>query len=616
MKSFGWPAKIASALLLFVATATASFAQTFDVLVSFDVTNGSRPYTATLVQGIDGNYYGTTQEGGNTTCGYPGCGTIFKITADGSLSTIYAFCASDFPCPDGYAPLSGLVEDANGNFYGTTWQGGVYSYGTLFKLTPTGALTTLHAFCSTGYPCPDGSYPESTLVLGANGNLYGVTAGGGTESGPSGLGGTVFEITPAGKLTTLYDFCSQANCADGGEPTGLVQGADGNFYGTTYNGGNAGQYGQGNGCVLPGVGPFYYGCGTVFKITPQGKLTTLYTFCLQANCPDGAFPEYGGGPVQAANGNFYGITNQGGANVVCAVYGYPDESCGTVFEITPGGKLTTLHSFCSENPPTCEDGFLPFGTLSLGSDGNLYGTTPGNQGGNGELNPYSYGTIFEITPSGTFTTLHAFCNENPPDCTDGDGPLGPPPQGTNGIFYGTTIQGGTTFNGTVYSLSTGLGPFVETVPTVSDEGAKVSILGQGFSSSSTVKFGGTLATSVTLNGSNNLIATVPAGALTGTVTVTTGSTTLQSNQKFLVLPKVLSFSPTSGPVGTPVTITGTGFLQGLGAGFGDKVPATNFKVVSDTEVTADVPSGAKTGPVGIETKGGIGISKQVFSVTQ
>ena len=143
----------------------------------------------------------------------------------------------------------------------------------------------------------------------------------------------------------------------------------------------------------------------------------------------------------------------------------------------------------------------------------------------------------------------------------------------------------------------------------------MSILGQGFTTASIVTFGGTTASNVMLNGSSNLIVAVPSGALTGTVIVTTGSSSLESNRRFSVLPKILSFSPGSGPVGTEVTIKGTGFMQGVGVGFGDKVPATHFQVVSDTEVTADVPSGAKTGPIGIETKGGIGISKKIFGVT-
>jgi uncharacterized repeat protein (TIGR03803 family) len=602
-------------MVLFVSMQTVASAQTFDTLVNFDLTNGSYPF-ASPVQGTDGNYYGATSQGGNTSCGYPGCGTIFKITAAGTLTTLYSFCAQ-WPCPDGYAPQNVLAEATNGDFYGTTWQGGASNAGTVFKITPTGTLTTLYSFCPNNSTCPDGKEPAGTLVLAANGNFYGVTAGGGTESGPDGTGGTFFEITPSGKLTTLYSFCSQANCADGGEPaTGPIQGADGNFYGTTYVGGNTGVFGQNDGCVVPGIGPFYLGCGTIYKITPQGKLTILHTFCLQANCPDGAFPGYGGGLVQAANGNFYGTTNQGGAEVACAVSGYGNESCGTVFEITPKGTLTTLHSFCSENPPTCDDGFFPYGMLTQGSDGNLYGTTEGNHGGNGENNLYTYGTVFEITPTGTLTTLHVFCNQDPPYCNDGSGPLGPPAQGTNGNFYGTASAGGTSNNyGTVYSLSTGLGPFVTTIPTAGNEGTQVSILGQGFAGSSVVKFGGTQTAAVTLNGAYNLIATVPAGALTGPVTVTTSGNTLQSSQKYLVLPKVVGFSPMSGPVGTPVTITGTGFLQGLGAGFGDSVPGTHFKIVSDTTVMVDVPSGAKTGPVGVETKGGIGISKQTFTVT-
>jgi uncharacterized repeat protein (TIGR03803 family) len=158
----------------------------------------------------------------------------------------------------------------------------------------------------------DGANPHGTLVQGLNGNFYGTTTAEGAHAK-----GTVFEIAPGGKLTTLYRFCFQGNCTDGADPiAGLVQATSGNFYGTTYVGGT-------------------YGAGMVFEITPVGKLTTLYRFCSQGNCTDGADPQ--AGLVQAINGSFYGTTVGGGT------YGE-----GTVFEITAGGRLTTLHSFCSQ----------------------------------------------------------------------------------------------------------------------------------------------------------------------------------------------------------------------------------------------------------------------------
>jgi uncharacterized repeat protein (TIGR03803 family) len=286
----------------YAATALTSPATTtFTTLIRFDGTNGSDPGNTSLVQGTDGNFYGTTELGGANSNG-----TVFKITPTGTLTTLYSFC-SQTDCADGATPSAGLVQDTNENFYGTTYYGGANGYGTVFKITPTGKLTTLYSFCSQ-INCTDGAYPYAVLVQATNGNFYGTTLNGG-NGGEKGTGGTVFEVTPAGKLTTLHNFCSQINCTDGQLPSaGLVQAANGNFYGTTSRGGANSQ------------------TGTVFKITPGGKLTTLYNFCSQTNCSDGAWPA--AGLVQAANGNFYGTTEGGGTN----------DDCGTVFEITLAGK--------------------------------------------------------------------------------------------------------------------------------------------------------------------------------------------------------------------------------------------------------------------------------------
>jgi len=546
---------------------------TITTLVNFNGTNGNGP-DAVLTQGADGNFYGTTGSGGASADCASGCGTIFKVIA-GGVTTLYSFCA-ETGCTDGAEPAGPLVQAANGDFYGTTPARGAYGGGTVFKITPAGILTTLYSFCALAN-CADGYRPNGGLVQGRNGNFYGTTIDGGVPSCfDFNVGcGTVFEITPAGTLTTIYSFCaSNADCPDGEFPSsGLLQASNGQFYGETAAG---------------GATPY----GTIFEITPNGKLTTLSSF----DGSNGAGPS--GGLIQAANGNFYGVAGAGGTGTACSgSYG-----CGTAFVVSAAGKLTTLYNFCSL--PGCTDGSFPYGPLVQGTDGNLYGTTL-----SGGFN-HSHGTLFEITPKGTRTTLYSFCYLA--NCPDGGAPDGLM-QNTNGSFYGTTAGGGTGDDGTVFSLNTGLGAFIKTQPEFANEGMKIGIFGQGFTSSSIVQFGGVPATNVKLSGSSFLFATVPGGALTGSVTVTTGATTLTSNQIFRVKPQVVSFDPPNGSVGTQVTIIGTGFTQTNGVGFGDNVPA-EFTVNSDTQVTATVPTGAKTGPVGVATKGGTAVSTTTFTV--
>jgi uncharacterized repeat protein (TIGR03803 family) len=199
-------------------------------------------------------------------------------------------------------------------------------------------------------------------------------------------------MTPQGLLTTLYNFCSQPGCSDGAFPyyASLIQGNDGNLYGATSSGGDS-----------TFCGP--YGCGSIFKITTTGTLTTLYSFCLDAGCADGWFPATG--LIQGWDGNFYGTTLYGGANQANACWG-PIPGCGTVFTITPTGQLRTLYSFCSHNNQgVCADGYYPRTQLVQGNNGNLYGTTSG--GGSGQLNSDG-GTVFQITPAGALTTIHSF----------------------------------------------------------------------------------------------------------------------------------------------------------------------------------------------------------------
>ncbi|MGA2369802.1 MAG: choice-of-anchor tandem repeat GloVer-containing protein, partial [Candidatus Korobacteraceae bacterium] len=318
---------------------------TLTVLHTFtDGQDGARP-VAGMIQASDGNFYGVTTVGG----GASGCGTVYRVTHSGTLTTLYKFAGSP---SDGCQPFGPLVQASDGNLYGTTYTGGSATYGMVFKVTTGGTETNLHNFC-TQSGCPDGANPQAGLVQGSDGNLYGETLYG----GPNGYG-SVFKITTSGTLTTLFSF----NAADGSEPTGgLVQGRDGNFYGTTSQGGAAGG-----------------AAGTVFKMTPSGTLTTLYNFCPLSNCTTS-----GGGPnaglVQASDGNFYGTTVGGGAH-----------ESGTAFAITPGGDFTSLYSFCSLGGTNCTDGAYPEAGLIQASDGKLYGVT--SEGGNANF----AGTAFAL----------------------------------------------------------------------------------------------------------------------------------------------------------------------------------------------------------------------------
>jgi uncharacterized repeat protein (TIGR03803 family) len=331
-------------------------------------------------------------------------------------------------------------------------------------------------------------------------------------SGGAYSGGTVFKITPSGTFTTIYNFCSQSGCSDGKYPlAGLIQTTDGDFYGTTSYGGGKG----GANCAPDG------GCGTIFKITPGGVLTTLYSFCAQSGCTDGISPW---ALVQGTNGYLYGTTDEGGANCVAG------GGCGTVFRIAPSGGSTfkTLYSFCARSG--CADGDQPMAGLVQATNGDFYGTTSsaGTNGG---------GTVFKIAPSGKLATLYNFCAQS--GCADGYEPLAGLVQATNGTFYGTTFYGGncgdTDGCGTLFSLSVGLGQFVKTLPTSGKVGAVVEILGTDLTGATSVTFNGTAAV-FTVKSASEITTTVPTGATTGKVQVMTSGGTLLSNVPFRVLP--------------------------------------------------------------------------------
>jgi uncharacterized repeat protein (TIGR03803 family) len=493
---------LATVLGLAVIEIQSAQAQAFTTLYSFcsqtKCTDGLNP-EAGLIQGTDGDLHGTTYGAG----GGSDAGTVFTITPSGALTTQHNFC-SKTNCTDGSEPEAGLIQGTNGDFYGTTIIGGANNEGAVFKITPSGKLTVLYSFCSQT-DCTDGDEPITGLIQETNGDFYGTSCCGGANPRAF-YGGTIFKITPSGKLTTLYSFCLQTNCTDGDLPAGgLIQATNGNLYGTTYYGGA-----NPTGCESTG-----FGCGTVFSLDPSGTLTTLHSFCTLGGsaCTDGYFPR--AGLLQASNGNFYGTTEGGGAN-----------DSGTVFEITPSGTLTTLYSFCSQSG--CTDGGLPEAGLIQATNGNIYGTTEV-----GGANAGSGGTIFEITPSGTLTTLYSFCSTGGSACTDGETPVGGLIQSTNGVFYGTTGYGGANGGGVVFSLSVGLRPFVETQTTSGEVGAAVNILGSDLTGATSVTFNGTTATFTVISASE-ITTTVPTGATTGFVEVTTPGGKLKSNTKYRV----------------------------------------------------------------------------------
>ena len=480
-RSAGWN-RVWAVSLVCTATAIAQ-AQTFATLHSFDGHDGQYPYLG-LVQAINGDFYGSTSYGGSVTV-EGRSGTVFKVTPNGTLTTLHGFCSPDV-CLGGPRP-TGLVQDTNGNLYGATGGQGANGAGTVFKMSSNGKLTVLYNFCSQNL-CADGITPVGGLIEAANGELYGTTYLGGTYGY-----GTVFKITPGGTLTALHSF----DCSDGAYPeTSLVQATDGNLYGTTKQGGR--HCGQG-----------VFG-GTVFKITPRGTLTTLHILQSQEGETPSAL-------IQASDGDLYGTTDGGGTI-----------DAGTVFKITTSGSLTILHTFCSQ--PGCADGWAPQGPLVQATDGNFYGTTAGGGANQG-------GTIFRITPSGTLTTLYSFCPQAP--CADGSDPWAGLVQSTNGMFYGTTKSGGASDScyagcGTIFSLDMGLGPFVAFVRAAGKVGQTGGILGQGFTGTTSVSFDGTPA-NFTVRSDTYLTATVPPGATTGHVTVATPSGVLKRNVPFHVL---------------------------------------------------------------------------------
>ena len=538
---------IAICIVGLAGTCTTVEAQTFSVLYNFGAHSGdpTNPTNSGIIaQGRDGNLYTTVDQAGP-----PGSsGAAVRITPTGTLTLIHGFSGAD-----GIFPAGGLSLGTDGNFYGTT-SGGGFAPGTIFKMTAGGTLSTLYNFTNG----TDGQSPTAPPIQGLDGNFYGTASNGNQGNGNY---GTVYKFTPSGTFTTLhiFDFTTGA-----GPFAPLMQGTDGNFYGTTETGNPSNE-------------------GNVFRISSSGKFKALFNF----DATHGANPF---APlIQGKDGNFYGTAKTGAAH-----------SLGAVFKITRSGKITVLYSFAGTG-----DGAEPVGGLVQATDGNFYGTTQQDTANSG------CGTIFRISPTGTFTTLFTFPNDGSMGCN----PQVTLAQHTSGVVYGDTVGGGTGNNnhGVFYSLNAGLQPFVSFLPASGKVGDTIEFLGQGFTGTTAVSFSGAAATFQVVS-DTYLTATVPSGAKTGTVSVTTPGGKLTSKAKFLVTPQITSFAPTSGPVGTVVTISGMSLIQTTKVTFGG-VKATSFMSNSDIQVTATVPTGAKTGKIGITTPGGIATSAATFTVT-
>ena len=382
---------VGSANVMSVTVAcAASVASSESLLYSFGPTPGpDGNYPNSLIQGKDGNFYGTTDSGGTSHTG-----TVFEVTPGGVESIVYSFGTSTAVI--GYVPGS-LLQGSDGNFYGITNSGGTYGVGVLFEIA-SGTETVLHSFGDVDTSGTiDGAFPYG-VIQGSDGNFYGMTS----SAGPA-FNGVVFKGTPAGTETVIHGFTGEPG--DGtGVLSGVIQGSDGALYGVTAGGGTN-------------------NTGTVFRITPEGAETLLYSFSA-SGASDGRSPV--GNLVQGSDGNFYGMTTKGGAN-----------GTGTVFEITPAGSESVIYSFpaaVNQVNPT------PIGTLIQASDGNFYGCT---QHG-GELNA---GTVFKLTPVGVQSVVHTFTAGG----TDAAEPVALV-QGKDGNIYGVARNGAANGTGGVFKL--------------------------------------------------------------------------------------------------------------------------------------------------------------------
>jgi uncharacterized repeat protein (TIGR03803 family) len=418
---------ILAAMVLLATTGKATNATQIKpvTIFKFAGSDGGLPQSE-LVEGSDGLFYGTTEEGGTYNTG-----TVFKITAAGTLTTIYNFTGG----ADGCSPRAGVIQGSDGFFYGTASGCGTNGFGTIYQVSSNGAFATLYTFAGG----IDGDAPYIQLAEGNDGLFYGTTSAGGVNGT-----GSVFTVSSAGTFTTLFSF----NGTNGGKPeAGLVQGGDSNFYGTTFFGGTN----RNNG-------------GTVFQITPAGTLTTLFQFSGNTNS---AFPS--AQLIQGNDGLFYGTTSDARSGD------------GSVFNITSAGTLTTLHTFAAG------EGKFSRCALVQGRDGFFYGMTLG--GGN------RYGTVYQVSSNSAFTTLYSFNGGTDggfpyAGLIQGDGMFF---YGTTA--YGGSGLHGTVFQLSIFPAGTYLGLVIQTnAPTFASSGSITVTLVATGSYTGKLTLGGVLST--------------------------------------------------------------------------------------------------------------------------
>jgi uncharacterized repeat protein (TIGR03803 family) len=469
--------KLLLPVLISLALIAPASAQTASFVAQFTDSVGCSPVFASIAQGRDGNLYTTLPY-----CDSNNNGSVVKITPQGTLTVLYSFDGTH-----GSRPYGGLTLGSDGNLYGATWGGGSSGQGVIFKITPTGTLTVLHDFLGS-----EGGQPVAAPVQASDGNFYGSTSYGGSNV----QCGTLFKMTPSGNLTTIHDF----NYVDGCRPFGvLTEGSDGWLYGTT----RGADY------------PNQYEFGNAFKITKAGALQVLYTF----DGTNGAQPT---APlIEGSDGNFYGTTSRGGTAL-----GRVHNHGGSLFNITPGGTFNLLHSF---NPsPTSGDGYYTTAGLVQATNGTFYGAS--QWGGTSA----SAGDLFTLGLDGSYSVFFDFSTGD----EEGYFPSSTMMQHTNGLLYGVTNAGtgpaGGRPDGVLFSVDIGTSQFVASVQSAGRVGSPVGIIGQGFKVTNSVPFNSVPA-AFTVVSDTYITATVPDGATTGPIVVTTHTASLTSNKNFRVL---------------------------------------------------------------------------------